>query len=113
MTTKTLESAYVHISNSGLSLKVTEDAKDVQNPTWRFHVGLNAFGTGVKFEFPLVPSIVRWTREALERVEARMATFPDPVSFAFRNSKAEVSFRDGEPVKVVKVESYYSSESDD
>lgn len=101
MNEKVLESAYFHISNSGLTLKIVEKThvNEEDTPTWHFHVDLNAFGTSVGFNFPLVPTIVRWIREALQRVETCMARYPEAQNFAFRNSKADVSVRDGKAIK--------------
>jgi hypothetical protein len=98
----TLEEAYFHISNGGLTLKVVEriDHRDrkiyepykpgetiaemkkrhdtplgvvkLTNRRWYMEVKLNSYGGGVSFKFPLVPLIVGWLVEVLPRVHGHM-----------------------------------------
>lgn len=118
-TKKTLEQAYFHINNGGITFSIIEKrdtrtshnyrasdnpgmcehanenphicrcsvdcyckgenktceiSKTLHNRRWAFRVETRHFGSGVKFDFPLVPIMVRWTVEALGRVLTRMET---------------------------------------
>lgn len=114
----TLESAYFHINNGGVTFSIVERLDTRKSPiykdpnpdgaksgvplerqatghetlynrSWRFRVETHHFGSGVSFSFPLVPLMVRWTVGALERVLARMETPQGKPSDGF-----EFAFRD-------------------
>lgn len=95
----TLEEAYFHISNGGITFKIVEEAheresklyppspKTIQvgydptpigietrhNRRWYFEVRTSCFGAGTTFRFPLGnPVMVAWTIDALKRVFNRM-----------------------------------------
>jgi len=74
-----LESAYFHINNGGLTLRVTEekDGDDSENPEeattlWKLHVTMGVYGSEVGFNFPLTQPIVEWSLGTLSRVYNRM-----------------------------------------
>lgn len=72
------------------------------NRRWRFRVTTNHFGAETRYEFPLVPVMIRWIVEALNRVLTRMETPTgqptDGFEFAFRNEECWVKTRDGKDV---------------
>lgn len=102
----TLERAYYHINNGGLTFSIIERVdvrkdctvfpedwpqqirgvsneeretivaalphEERHNRRWTFEVETRHFGSGVTFKFPIVPVIVRWTIDALQRVLERM-----------------------------------------
>lgn len=109
--TTTLEQVYFHINNGGISFSIVErldtrkskvlppqppGPQDYENlpveilfnRSWRFKVSTSHFGSGTSFSFPIVPLMVRWIIQALERVIIRMETPSDKPTdgfeFAFR-----------------------------
>lgn len=74
------------------------------NRRWLFRVTTNHFGTATKYEFPLVPVMVRWMQSALNRVLTRMETptgLPtDGLEFALRQDDCcWVKVEDGQVVE--------------
>jgi len=132
----TLERAYLHINNGGLSFAIIEQVhihKDVvakypddwfsrprsveereaelatlprenhHNRRWIFKVETNHFGSTTSYSFPIVPLVVKWLIQALQRVLDRMVApqeLPtDGIEYAFQSERnVHVIARDGQQV---------------
>jgi len=119
----TLEQAYFHIDNGGITFKIVEETSEREssryasdgtmrvvgietkyNRRWYFEVRTSHFGSGVNFRFPLGNLVmVAWTIDALKRVMERMAADTgkptDGFEFAFRElRRASVGYLGGNKV---------------
>ena len=133
----TLEQAYFHISNGGLSFSIIErtdtrknctifppDWGDTQkvigedpakhlptetryNRSWRFKVTTNQFGATTEFSFPLVPLMVRWTLGALQRVLDRMDAPQDLLTDGYEHAFRELEYCSVSAEGGAKVDKYW------
>jgi hypothetical protein len=90
---ETLEEAYFHINNGGLTLRIFEKTEDEASSQWVCEVNMKSFGSGTTFQFPLGnPAMVVWFIQALQRTVSKMSPEGE---LAFHDDPPTVKHYDG------------------